>query len=188
MRWTFPLLLAAALLACGVMIFPVRPAAGEPALGAFRLADQPKDGAESKDEPAGPQADGSIVLSAASARIHGFKLKLEKTPKPTLCNWIDAQEYAEWPKACPKAGKYDVELTFACPPNAGGEFAVVAGASRITGHTADTGNWQTFRTVKVGTLSVLNDNTSVALRSTGSINHILMNVRSMKLTPVKDKK
>lgn len=144
-------------------------------------------GEESLADSAPASADGVIVLKADAARIHGFHLKLQRKPEPTIMFWIDPNEYVEWPKAVNK-GKYEVEVTYSCAPNAGGEFAVVAAANRVTAHTQTTKDWNTFTTQKVGVLRVLNDHTNLALRSTGSINHVLMNVREVKLTPVKEKK
>ena len=52
-------------------------------------------------------------------------------------------------------------------------------------HTAD---WFTFTTTKVGTITVLNDQTTLSLRSNGRITRALINVRSVKLTPVAEDK
>src|SRR5205823_2736783 len=79
--------------------------------------------------------DGSIILLPAAARIHGYKLKLQNPPSPVIRYWVDAQEYVEWPKACPKSGTFDVEITYSCAPNAGGDFAVTAGAAHLRGRT-----------------------------------------------------
>ena len=129
-------------------------------------------------------ADGSLLLKPQGARIHGYKLRLEKSPQPAIVNWVDPAEYIEWPKAA-KKGKYQVEVTLACPPNAGGEFAVTAAAHRTTGRTENTGDWKTFHTIKLhDPLVVLNDDTSIALRSSGNFNHMLMSVRAVKLIPL----
>ncbi|MDB5302011.1 MAG: putative glycosyl hydrolase [Phycisphaerales bacterium] len=158
------------------------------ALFAAARADEPKPKDGPATAPAVVQADGSLLLTPLGARIHGSKLRVEQKPTPVIVNWIDPNENVEWPKAVAKKGKYEVEITYSCPPNAGGEFVVAAAAAKITGRTENTGNWQTFRTVKVGTFTVLNDQTPVALRSTGNFNHLLMNVRSVKLTPVPEEK
>lgn len=134
------------------------------------------------------QADGSVLLKPEGGRIHGFKLKVDRKAEPTLVSWTDSNEYVEWPHAA-KKGRYTVEVTYACAPNSGGEFALVAAANRVTGRTESTGDWQTFKTVKLNDpLKVLNDDTSIALRPTGGINHVLMNVRSVRLIPMADEK
>jgi hypothetical protein len=131
------------------------------------------------------QADGSILLKAAGARIHGFRLHLEAKPEPTLVYWIDMTEYPEWPQAVAKKGTYAVEVTYSCPAKAGGEFVVSGAAGKVVAskiqHTAD---WQTFTTVNLGTLTILNDNTTINIRGSGKVLHALMNLRSIKLTPV----
>jgi len=82
-----------------------------------------------------------------------------------------------------------VEITYSCPQRAGGDFAVVAAANRVAGATHATADWHTFETQKVGDLTVLNDNTTISVRCV-RLDHALMNVRLIKLTPVveKDKK
>jgi hypothetical protein len=152
------------------------------------FADEPKPKAPPATAPAEVQADGSLLLTPLGARLHGTKLRVEKLPTPVIVNWVDPIENVEWVKAVAKKGKYDVEITYSCPPNAGGEFVVAAAASKVTGHTENTGNWQTFRTVKLGSVTVLNDQTTVALRPTGAFNHALMDVRSVKLTPMPEEK
>jgi hypothetical protein len=135
-------------------------------------------------DPAVQRTDGSIVLSPAGARIHGYKLRVQLHPHALLVGWTDPQEYVEWPQGCPTAGAYEVEITYSCAPGAGGEFAVVAAAARVQGRAENTGGWQTFRTAKLGTLTIANDHTPLALRPTGSINHCLLYLRSIRLTPI----
>ncbi|HZL37149.1 MAG TPA: carbohydrate-binding domain-containing protein [Tepidisphaeraceae bacterium] len=137
--------------------------------------------------PAEAVPEGTLLLKPQAARIHGFRLKLDPKPVPTLIFWVDPNEYIEWPKAA-KKGKYTVEVTYSCAPNAGGEFMVKAAANKVVAYTKNTKDWHTFQTLNIGTLTVLNDNTSIALRSTGNISRVLMNVRGVKLTMVKEEK
>lgn len=128
--------------------------------------------------------DGSILLASAAARIHGYKIRRAGRTDPIITGWSDSQEYVEWPRACPKAGRYEVEVTYSCAPHAGGEFAIHAGSSFARAKTENTGDWQSFTTVKLGTLDVINDNTTLSLRPTGEIRHALMNLKSVRLIPV----
>lgn len=128
-------------------------------------------------------ADGSIVLKAEAARIHGFKLHLDPKTKNALVYWVDVNEYPEWPRAA-KKGTYLVEVTYACPPKSGGEFAVTAAANRVSAKPDHTESWEVFTTKKMGKLTVLNDDTTIALRSLGSrSSRAFISVRSIKLTP-----
>ncbi|HZK79937.1 MAG TPA: hypothetical protein VFC46_02695 [Humisphaera sp.] len=129
------------------------------------------------------QPDGSLLLKAEGARIHGYKMHLVLKPIPTIIFWIDPQESIEWPQAVAKKGKYSVELTYSCPASAGGDVIVAAAANKVTAHPEHTADWFTFTTTKVGTITVLNDHTTLSLRSTGRITRALINVRSVKLTP-----
>jgi len=141
-----------------------------------------------QDNSAPPQSpsqptDGSILLTSATARIHGYKIRRTGRTEPIITGWSDSQEYVEWPTACPKAGRYEVEVTYSCAPHAGGEFAIHAGSSFARAKTENTGDWQSFTTVKLGTLDVINDNTTLSLRPTGEIRHALMNLKSIRLIP-----
>lgn len=133
--------------------------------------------------PTTARADGSIVLGAEAARIHGSKLRLQLKPEPTLVNWVDGQESIEWPKAIVKKGKYSVEITYSCPAGAGGEVIVAAAANKFTFTPKVTADWKTFATKKVGTLTVLNDNTALTLHC-AYLRNALIDVRSVELNPV----
>jgi hypothetical protein len=158
-------------------------------LAAFQTDARGDDSKKPSTKPAPPpvvqvQADGALLLKADGARIHGFKMHLENKPEPTLVFWISNTEYPEWPQAVAKKGTYSVELTYSCAPKAGGDFMVTAAANKIHGKTDNTPDWQTFKTQKLGNISVLNDNTTITLQCTGRLNFALMDVRSLKLTPV----
>ncbi len=127
--------------------------------------------------------DGTILLTPATARIHGYKIRRAGRTEPIITGWSDSQEYVEWPGACRKAGRYEVQVTYSCAPHAGGEFAIHAGSSIARAKTENTGDWQSFTTVKLGTLEVVNDNTTLSLRPTGEIRHALMNLKSVRLIP-----
>ena len=69
------------------------------------------------------QPDGSILLKAEGARIHGFRLKLEMKPTPTIVLWTADNEYPEWPQAVEKQGTYSVEVdVFAFRREPAGDF------------------------------------------------------------------
>lgn len=148
----------------------------------------PPSTAPSTQPVAEAQPDGSWLLKAERARIHGYRLHLESKPLPTLVYWIDPIEYPEWPQAV-KKGTYLVEVTYSAPARAGGEFLITAAAKQLTAKTEPTADWQTFTTITCGKLTVLNDETSIAVRFGPNLKrgatttHALMNIRSIKLTP-----
>ena len=127
--------------------------------------------------------DGSILLTTAAARIHGYKIRRAGRTDQVITGWSDSQEYVEWFAGCPKKGTYEVDVTYSCAPHAGGEFAVHAGSSTLRAKTENTGDWQSFTTVKLGTLDVINDNSTISLRPIGDIRHALMNLQSVRLIP-----
>ena len=76
----------------------------------LRAADSPNapSTAPTTAPAAETQPDGSLLLKAEGARIHGYRLHLEPKPEPTLVYWIDMTEYPEWPQAVAKKGTYAV--------------------------------------------------------------------------------
>ncbi|HET6250426.1 MAG TPA: hypothetical protein VFE47_22250 [Tepidisphaeraceae bacterium] len=159
-------------------------------LALFQISATADDAKKPATQPAPVvvvQPDGSLLLKAEGARIHGFKMHLEMKPEPTIIFWVNNQEYPEWPHAAAKKGTYAVEITYSCAPRSGGDFAVTAAANKIQSKTEETADWHTFKTVKLGNLKVLNDNTSISIIANGRLDRALMNVRSLKLTPIPDK-
>lgn len=160
--------------------------AGLSAFSAAWAVDHPQPPAS---EPAKPpvvmvQADGTLLLKAEGARILGYKMRLENNPTPVLARWVDSREAAEWPMAVAHKGKYKAQLTYSAREPAGGDFTLSAGAAHLDGRAVSTGDWQTFKTLDLGTLAVLNDKTSIVVRPRGDIPRALMNLKEIKLTPL----
>ena len=51
------------------------------------------------------QQDGSLLLKAEGARIHGYRLHLVLKPIPTIIFWIDPIESIEWPRGGEQEGE-----------------------------------------------------------------------------------
>ncbi len=124
------------------------------------------------------------MLGTANSRIHGFQLHIERKPRPHFVYWVDPQEYIEWPHGCVQAGKFTVELTYSCAPNAGGNFVFTAGTARITGHADQTGGWDKWRTVRIGDVVITQEKTSAFLKADGQPQNALMDVTKVRLIPV----
>lgn len=135
-------------------------------------------------EAATQPADGSMLLGTANARIHGFQLHIERKPQPHFVYWVDPQEYIEWPHGCARTGKFTVELTYSCAPNAGGNFVFTAGTARLTGHADQTGGWDKWRTLKLGEITISQEKTTAFLKADGNPQNALMDVMRVRLIPL----
>ncbi len=130
-------------------------------------------------------ADGSIALGTTNARIHGFQLHVVPKPQPHFAYWVDPLEYIEWPKGCARAGKFTVELTYSCAPNAGGNFIFSAGTSQLKGRSEQTGGWDKWKTISIGEINVAQDGITAFLKCDGNPQSALMNVLRVRLIPKK---
>jgi putative heme-binding domain-containing protein len=129
--------------------------------------------------------DGSLKLTAANAAIYGPSLVLEKQ-YGNLGWWSSADDRASWTVAVPKAGRYEVWLDFACDNGAAGNpFVIESGRARLTGKVAGTGSWDKYKQAQVGTLALEAGEHSVTMRSEGKVNGALIDLRGIRLVPVK---
>ncbi len=129
-------------------------------------------------KPIPPETDGSYLLRATDAAIHGSTLRLEQqSAEGNAGYWTDEHDYLEW--FVERSGDYEMELRYSVAPGAGGQFTI----SGIACSVATTGGWNKFKTLKLGriTISGLTPITVKPVRFTGA----LMNFASLRLTPVK---
>jgi putative membrane-bound dehydrogenase-like protein len=139
-----------------------------------------------KPELVRPSTDGSLLLSAATCEIYGPTVVLEKQ-YGNLGYWTSPDDRAVWTIEVAKPGRYAVWLDWACPPDmAGKKFLVQAGVNQMTGIVKSTGSWDTYRQAKVGEIVLTAGRQQVTFRSAGRIFHPLIDLKSVKLAPVKD--
>jgi hypothetical protein len=132
-------------------------------------------------DPVPPSIDRSFTLPAGAAVVKGATIKVE--PAGNVGFWTSPQDYVEWVIDAKDAGRFDVSLTLAVAPGAGGEFTVTIGDQKLTGRAEPTGGWQNYRTVNVGRVNVPAGRTSVTVKPKGKFNEALMNLQSVKLDP-----
>ena len=79
--------------------------------------------------------DGSVVLPASEARLHGSDIKYESGPqRDNLGFWTNPDDWADWTFQVTKAGKFEVTAEIAAPEKASLEVSV--GDSRVQGTAA----------------------------------------------------
>jgi len=103
-------------------------------------------------------ADGTVTLPAPMADIHdvggGSMPQVEsKDGKPSIGFWLDARDWVSWEFKIVKPGRFDVVATIACPA-AGSKFEVAVGGEKWTAEAPNTGSYEDFKTVKLGTVEV----------------------------------
>ncbi len=142
--------------------------------------------AGNKPELVRPGRDGSLLLTALNAEIYGTTLVLE--PKyHNLGYWTSEDDHAIWSVEVTKAGKYAVWLDWACDDaSAGKPFVLRAGPNQATGRVASTGSWDTYRQAKVGEIVLPAGRQRLTFRSARRIFNALIDLKSIKLVPVKE--
>ena len=103
-----------------------------------------------------PQANGTIVLSASDADLHGASPQIEtKGGLDDVGYWNDANDFASWDFAAPAPGAYTVSVNYACNPSSAGEmFTVAMGGQSVAGTAVSTGGWDTFADQPLGKLTL----------------------------------
>jgi alpha-L-fucosidase len=99
-------------------------------------------------------ADGSITLPAAEAVVHGQTARYESGHgKDNIGFWTNPKDQVSWEFAVKKPGKFQVLVTYACEPGAGGStFSIVVGDQKLSGKVEETGSWTQFVEKRLGEL------------------------------------
>ena len=129
--------------------------------------------------------DGAFHLLASNAEIHGPRLELEKK-YGNLGMWTHENDRAAWTVSVPAAGVYEVWLDHACAPGAAGNtFVLEADEVLLTAKVASTGSWDAYKTKRFGTVKLPAGQVRITMRSKGPIRGALIDLRGMRVTPVK---
>jgi putative heme-binding domain-containing protein len=146
----------------------------------------PKAFEGNKSEVVVPAADGSLCLTAANSEIYGPTLVFEKQ-YGNLGYWSSADDQAVWTLRVPSAGRYAVRLDWAChDDSAGNSFVLEADEKSLTHKVAGTGDWDTYKQVEIGLLTLRDGEQKIMMRSVGKIKGSLIDLRAIRLAPVKE--
>ena len=125
-------------------------------LRAFRAADFDSSSivATAGEKQVAPPAAIPLLASTAKfeKKTEQFGVKGEGD-KAIINYWQSLDDKASWDIELPAAGLYEVLLNYA-HQGAGGRFRVTVGNVSLECSVPDTGNWETFRTDRVGTLLI----------------------------------
>ena len=129
------------------------------------------------------QDDGSVVLPAREARLHGATIQYETTGgRDNIGYWLNPADWADWDLAVKQPGKFTVTAQIAAPALTSFELSV-AGQTLRCGAPV-TANYDAFETVALGNVEI-----SAAGKVTLSLHALKggwqpMNVKSVGLKPV----
>jgi len=101
-------------------------------------------------------ADGSIVLLATNATVHGKNIRYEPQPhKNTIGYWTRADDWVSWDFAVKSPGRFEVTLTQACGRGSGGSEVNFSIRDRmIKDVVPDTGAFTNWTNRVIGTFTL----------------------------------
>ncbi|MGD0261111.1 MAG: alpha-L-fucosidase [Verrucomicrobiota bacterium] len=127
--------------------------------------------------------DGSIVLPASEARLHGNEIKYETGhQRDNIGFWTNPADWADWEFKVTRPGKFDVTAEVAALEKA--SFEVAAGNSTTVGTAPATGDYGKFKVTKLGVLEIASPGkVTLAVRTVKDGWHPL-NLKAIRLKPV----
>jgi hypothetical protein len=91
-----------------------------------------------------------MVLPAPIAEIHGGGAQVEeKGGQPNVGYWTNSRDWVSWQFKLEKGGRFDVMATIATPAESS-KFEVAVGEQKLSAQVSKTGDYETFKTVKLG--------------------------------------
>jgi len=136
-----------------------------------------------------PEASGAYNLDAGLAEVHGKTIQYDwqgVRREDFVGSWSDASDFVTWTLNLPAAKKFQVEISYACPPgNEGSAFTVrVEGGASLSGVAQATKGERDFRTDSLGELTVPAGLHRVVVRVAKLAHAQAMNLHRLRLVPV----
>ncbi|MCU0914808.1 MAG: carbohydrate-binding protein [Planctomycetes bacterium] len=123
-----------------------------------------------------------MVLPAPLAEIHGSGARVEsKGRQPNIGYWTNAQDWISWKFKLDKGGRFEIVATVATPAERS-RFEVAVGGQKLAGQLEKTGDYETFRTVKLGVVTLEPGTHELSLKPVSGQWQAL-NLRSIVLKP-----
>lgn len=139
------------------------------------------------NEPLGQSIDGMIHLEAKSATTYAEMMRYETKPeKDCLGYWINQEDWAEWKFGVTDPGKFKISITYGCGGgNEGSEIALLANDKTFNFTVEDTGGFQTWKTVDLGTVAFgITGEQKIAIIPQTQAAKGIMDIKEVVLTPV----
>jgi len=145
------------------------------------------DGEPDVDATIRPGRDGSLLLHACEARLHGETPAYEQSgKKDQIGYWQDPGDSVSWVLGITKGGSYAVDVTYSCAAEcAGSAFDVKVDGKRLEGMTAETGAWDRYRTDRLGEIRFAEAGThTLVVQPRAEPRWQSMGLQSVRLIPV----
>lgn len=145
---------------------------------------KPKELPGNRPEIVGPEPlRGHVFCLGRNAEIYGESLRLEEA-NGNLGWWSGEDDHAIWTIEAPREMVYAVLLDFACDEaSAGNGWLLECAGQRLSGMVESTGDWNTYRRIKVGELHLKPGRHRLGIRSNGPVRGALFDLRSVTLIP-----
>jgi putative membrane-bound dehydrogenase-like protein len=136
------------------------------------------------NQPAVVRANkGQLALLATNAAIHGNEIAFEE-PFHNVGLWHGADDYVVWTVDVEKETSFEVWLDWACDDGVAGNSYVLEGARpALGGKVAGSGGWDTYRQVKIGTVTLPAGIRRLTFRPDGPPRVALLDLRGIHLVP-----
>ncbi len=131
--------------------------------------------------------DGSLVLPASLAEVHGSMLRYEPPPhKNTLGYWTRAEDWIAWDVKVERPGNFRVVLRHGCGNGSGGSEVEISIAGKTLPFTVkETGGFQNWVQTEIGTVDLPAGRHSLSIRPKAKKGAAVMDVQTVLLQPVK---
>jgi len=100
-----------------------------------------------------PAADGSLKLDAETATLHGSLQVESRGSQSNIGFWDRPEDWASWDKVALSAGTYEVKAVVSAV-HQDAQFAVELAGQTLTATAPNTGSWDKFETVTLGTITL----------------------------------
>ncbi len=147
----------------------------------------PKMLAGNAPEVVKPFVDGSIRLLATNCRAYGPTIKMEETYR-ALGWWNSQEDHCAWTFEVPAGagGEYRVSLDYSVSDAAAGNTVVVEVAGQtLSAKVPSSGGWASYRGLALGNVTLAAGQGELLVRSDGPIKNALLDLRGVRLVPVK---
>ena len=129
----------------------------------------------------------TLTLHARDAFTHGATIRYESGGgKDNIGFWTNAADWVHWIVRITEPGKFDVEITYACPDvSAGSQYVIEIGGKTLSGKVKGTGSWTEFKTEKLGAVELPAERHTLSVKAKNLVGEGVMNVQSVAFKPAK---
>lgn len=136
-----------------------------------------------------PAPDGTLVLHASQAALHGGTLVCgeDSGGQMVIYGWSDPSAFVSWEVAPVSSATYAVEIRYGCPAaDAGSRYAVgIEGGAELRGQVWNTGSWTSLSPwFPLGRLTLPGGRSRLMVRALELSGSALMNLSAVRLVPV----